>query len=914
MKRYTLIAGLLVWALMLPAAQAADGLLAYWPFDTDFGNAQGNADYDGTPAGTAEISSEDVIVGTGALKIDDDTTTTSHVTVLGDFVGPAPVVRTVVGWYKYADISGDGSDDRNFIWETQPTYSLSFGIRDGSSGKHAQWYFATQSQGGMHGEGSTVSDGAWHHAAVVWNSITGKITYYHDGMWVHEVDIAPGNNPQLNQAGFNIGTHRSANGGRNWDGYLDDIAIFDVELTQEQVEALVNEPESITPLNLFEHYPNLAPTLTYPANTVIYPGDLSLKWDKGLGTDALTTLWLGTAPDALTVVEADLSVAVYPLTDLVTGQTYYWKVTAHTDQGDVDSEVASFEIYESKGLVAYWPFDEGYRNAQGDGRFDGVEIDTGDCVDISPDVVKVGTGALRLNDNNPDTHGLIQIDPSPFFSGQKSMTLSCWYNYADINGDGSTARPFVFESAPHHVISYGTRFEPDAGGMDMGEWYLLGRPEASDVSGPIDANPQGWHHVALVYNAVKGSMAFYYNGQLRDLVLATPYEVLGDGLGAHDVLNIGDYRGANGERMFDGYIDDLAAFDVALTVKQIQALYDGTYEGEDITPLVLLDLVNDVYAKTLYPVGSGITLETDLSWEPPRDVDDPNYVVYFGPDPNTVLNAVYANTNQTQLDVELGLAKTYYWRVDVVTAEATFAGDLKEFSTVKGLVAYYSFDENLWTFNDDFEYDGEAIGNPVISAEDVKVGAGALKIDDDTAGANLVTIEPSPYVSGQKMVTVTGWFKFKDISNNGYDARPFVLESNDYHISYGTRVEGEMLDAGEWYFRGNPGWSDTSGPLVPLDENQWHHFALIYNAVAGYAEFYYDGELRDRVEGDPGPGLNDTTYINLGDYRGRNGGRNFDGYLDDFAFFDIALNADQVKALYDAPEAINGGNILDQGL
>ncbi|MHC4147343.1 MAG: hypothetical protein ACYSUD_21550 [Planctomycetota bacterium] len=38
----------------------AEGLVAYWPFDTDFSNAEGTADFDGIPAGTAEISAEDV--------------------------------------------------------------------------------------------------------------------------------------------------------------------------------------------------------------------------------------------------------------------------------------------------------------------------------------------------------------------------------------------------------------------------------------------------------------------------------------------------------------------------------------------------------------------------------------------------------------------------------------------------------------------------------------------------------------------------------------------------------------------------------------------------------------------------------------------------------------------------------------
>ena len=122
-----------------------------------------------------------------------------------------------------------------------------------------------------------------------------------------------------------------------------------------------------------------------------------------------------------------------------------------------------------------------------------------------------------------------------------------------------------------------------------------------------------------------------------------------------------------------------------------------------------------------------------------------------------------------------------------------------------------------------------------------------------------------------------------------------------------------MLDGGEWYFRGNPGWPDTSGPLITLTD-PWHHFALVYNADQGYAEFYFDGELRDHVEDSPGSGLNETSYVNIGDYRVRNGERNFDGYIDDVAFFDIALNAAQIRALYESPDTINGGNILSQDL
>ena len=245
----SLILGWMIIAMGASTLSATEGLVAYWPFDKDFTNAEGTAAFDGIPAGTAEISSEDVKVGAGALKIADDTTTASHVVVMGDFVGPAPVVRTVVGWYKYADIDNDGSDVRNFIWETQPTWSLSFAIRDGGGGKNAQWFTNSES-GSFSGTGPNVVDGLWHHAAVVYNALLGHVKYYHDGELLETFDLGVDNNPKLGQTGFNIGTHRAADGARNWDGYLDEIAIFSVELTEEQVSDLYEQPEVFNPLNI----------------------------------------------------------------------------------------------------------------------------------------------------------------------------------------------------------------------------------------------------------------------------------------------------------------------------------------------------------------------------------------------------------------------------------------------------------------------------------------------------------------------------------------------------------------------------------------------------------------------------------------------------------------------------------------
>ena len=52
---------------------------------------------------------------------------------------PGSITSTVMGWYRYEDIDSDGSDTRNFVWETGPAdWTLSFGIRSdtGDGEKH----------------------------------------------------------------------------------------------------------------------------------------------------------------------------------------------------------------------------------------------------------------------------------------------------------------------------------------------------------------------------------------------------------------------------------------------------------------------------------------------------------------------------------------------------------------------------------------------------------------------------------------------------------------------------------------------------------------------------------------------------------------------------------------------------------
>ncbi len=230
----------------------------------------------------------------------------------------------------------------------------------------------------------------------------------------------------------------------------------------------------------------------------------------------------------------------------------------------------------------------------------------------------------------------------------------------------------------------------------------------------------------------------------------------------------------------------------------------------------------------------------------------------------------------------------------------------------ENLVAWWPFDTNVDDFLGNPSYHGTVYGNAVISDEDVADGVGALKIDDNTSTNSYVKIPTSPFIGNEKLFTVVGWYNYKDISSNGSDARPFVFETDNYKVSYGCRQSGSSVELGEWYLLGSPGWSDTTGPVVT--PGNWHHVALVYDAVSGHAKHYLDGQLRDNVAGTPGVGLDTTVYFNIGSHRAGDGTRNFDGYIDDMAVFSVELTAAQIQALvnrqYDG-KTVNCGNVLN---
>ena len=221
------------------------GLLAHWSFDTDYSSSVNNDLYQGRAVGESSVQilrdRRVAKVGRGALRLDSGSASgnKTFVAIRNPLFGYHNAeVFTVVAWYRYEDLSGDGSDDRHFVWESTPGYSLAFGLRQEAGQRDAEWWFQTASHSAVSDTtGPEIEPGQWYHVAMVWNQALGRCQFYHNGMLRDEVAIPEGESLE-EMSGFHIGNHRGGDGSRDWDGYIDDVAVYDLELTPVQIHAL----------------------------------------------------------------------------------------------------------------------------------------------------------------------------------------------------------------------------------------------------------------------------------------------------------------------------------------------------------------------------------------------------------------------------------------------------------------------------------------------------------------------------------------------------------------------------------------------------------------------------------------------------------------------------------------------------
>ncbi len=303
------------------------------------------------------------------------------------------------------------------------------------------------------------------------------------------------------------------------------------------------------------------------------------------------------------------------------------------------------------GLLGWWQLDEGTgtttKDASGngnDGTFQG-----------KPQwVTGVIGGALKFN----GTSDRVTCGDAPQLALTKALTITCWVNPADLNGD----RAFTGRSA----AGVGYAFKSSSNHLRFTTPTILDYDGGRSI---LQLNT--WQHVAVtvVPNTAQG-LTFYINGVATDTISTTN---LVAGAGPYEIGH------NHWEQWLMGMIDDVRVYDRVLTAGQIKEIFNGG------TP---------TFNKAINPNPADGSLAVTMplfQWGAGDNALFHN--VYVGTTPDlTEANLVASRQPFTMLYYVQGLqpGATYYWRVDEIENDGVtvHTGDVWTF-VAQALTAYY---------------------------------------------------------------------------------------------------------------------------------------------------------------------------------------------------------------------------------
>ena len=309
----------------------------WWNFDEGTGDvaldASGNG-RDGTINGAARKEGGVGGLG-GSLEFFGDGQTVEDPDA-GDYLNGLEAF-TISIWIK-SDLVGT---DKGFLWFSQPSGGDDGGMRyDAATWK---WSGGTNAikvavTGGNVLESSSGQQATeWQHVTMVWSS-GNEIQLYVDG----QLDTPTGVDPATEGTLTGVTTLLLGKGAKDegddqsWDGWIDDVRIYDYPLTAEQIGELAADKPMI-----------LRASEPKPADGAVGFSVPLLQWTAG-DTALLHNVYVGTTPE---LTDADLVGPQYPATSfyytqgLVPGQTYYWRVDGMEAGGTVyEGHVWSFTV------------------------------------------------------------------------------------------------------------------------------------------------------------------------------------------------------------------------------------------------------------------------------------------------------------------------------------------------------------------------------------------------------------------------------------------------------------------------------------------------------------------------------------------------------------------------------------------
>ncbi|MCL5096108.1 MAG: LamG domain-containing protein [Candidatus Omnitrophica bacterium] len=526
-------------AVLSVVSNIADALLGHWTFDEGSGTTATDSagTHDGTINEAAYIPGK---IGSGALLLNG---TNSYVEVNGATGSDLELTGTrytVAWWQRWNGPNGKTQRMINMDNGNDFGGGYAFGMFANNS------FFATHNNGiDQNWQPGFTPSTNWQHIAVVWDGT--NRTMYVDG-------IVFGTKPTIN----NIASRGNdvlwfggiPNYGQNYFGALDDIRIYGVNLTQDEIVGLLPEPPIV-----ISRQPAGVTVRQNQAGGVVLSVEANVYNDL-LPASGLRYQWQKDGTDIPGATSATYSPSIAEM-----GSAHYRVLLTHTQLTQTKTSAdAIVTVLASKvpTLAGHWTFDEG----SGITATDSAGTHNGTIHDATYVAGKVGSGALLLNGTNSyveingATGSALELAGTPY-------TVAWWQKWNGANG--VTQRIINMDNG--ESFSGGYAFALTGGGT-----FVLTHNNGSNQNwNPSFMASTNWQHIAVVWDGFNRTL--YVNGALI-ASKATTGDITSRG---DDVLWFGAIPKYG--QFYGGALDDVRIYSDALSSSEIAAL-SGPVNGE----------------------------------------------------------------------------------------------------------------------------------------------------------------------------------------------------------------------------------------------------------------------------------------------------------------------------------------------
>lgn len=171
---------------------------------------------------------------------------------------------------------------------------------------------------------------------------------------------------------------------------------------------------------------------------------------------------------------------------------------------------------------------------------------------------------------------------APVVNTNRSFTIAGWVR----NGGRPLQPATVFSQPGVNTNAFALRYVPGADPEEQGGWQVVMHDADAATASVWTVShsgfaPMNWSHVAVVYDALRDRLSLYVDGQLEETTdgvsqedQVVPFNATGNGGLQVGRTKFGDPEG-NGTEYWTDAVDDLWAYQSALTTEQVQMLAGG---------------------------------------------------------------------------------------------------------------------------------------------------------------------------------------------------------------------------------------------------------------------------------------------------------------------------------------------------